>query len=337
MQITENTSLKIYNTFGIEARAKLFGIIENSGDVQTCLPLIKEANQTLLIGSGSNILFTSDFDGLVLVNRILGKKVVVENEDEVLLRVYGGENWSDLVDFTVEQGWGGIENLSLIPGTVGAAPVQNIGAYGVELKESLVSLEAVDLNSGEVIQLTNEDCGFSYRSSIFKTTFKGRYLILSVLFKLFKKPTLNLSYGPLKAAFAERNEDEVSVKEVSEAVKSIRRSKLPDPEELGNAGSFFKNPVVPFSKLEKLVAQFPDVPFYKVDDENFKLAAGWLIEKSGWKGKRFGDAGVHEKQALVLVNYGNASGKEVYELSEKIKESVKSNFGIILETEVTII
>lgn len=337
MQITENTSLKIYNTFGIEARAKLFGIIENSGDVQTCLPLIKEANQTLLIGSGSNILFTSDFDGLVLVNRILGKKVVVENEDEVLLRVYGGENWSDLVDFTVEQGWGGIENLSLIPGTVGAAPVQNIGAYGVELKESLVSLEAVDLNSGEVIQLTNEDCGFSYRSSIFKTTFKGRFLILSVLFKLFKKPTLNLSYGPLKAAFAERNEDEVSVKEVSEAVKSIRRSKLPDPEELGNAGSFFKNPVVPFSKLEKLVAQFPDVPFYKVDDKNFKLAAGWLIEKSGWKGKRFGDAGVHEKQALVLVNYGNASGKEVYELSEKIKESVKSNFGIILETEVTII
>jgi UDP-N-acetylmuramate dehydrogenase len=337
MQIIENTSLKAFNTFGIDVRAKLFGIIENTGDVQACLPLMKEVNRLLLIGSGSNILFTADFDGLVLVNRILGKKILVENEDEVLLQVYGGENWSDLVDFTVEQGWGGLENLSLIPGTVGAAPVQNIGAYGVELKETLVWVEAIDLNSGKVIRLTNTDCGFSYRSSIFKTTFKGRYLILSVQFKLTKKPVLNLSYGPLKAAFAEKNVEEVSVKQVSEAVKSIRRSKLPDPEELGNAGSFFKNPVVPFSKIQELIVDYPEMPFYKVDEEKFKLAAGWLIEKSGWKGKRIGDAGVHEKQALVLVNYGKATGGEIYKLALKIVNSVKDQFGVTLETEVTII
>jgi UDP-N-acetylmuramate dehydrogenase len=193
------------------------------------------------------------------------------------------------------------------------------------------------LNSGKVIRLTNTDCGFSYRSSIFKTTFKGRYLILSVQFKLTKKPVLNLSYGPLKAAFAEKNVEEVSVKQVSEAVKSIRRSKLPDPEELGNAGSFFKNPVVPFSKIQELIVDYPEMPFYKVDEEKFKLAAGWLIEKSGWKGKRIGDAGVHEKQALVLVNYGKATGGEIYKLALKIVNSVKDQFGVTLETEVTII
>jgi UDP-N-acetylmuramate dehydrogenase len=193
------------------------------------------------------------------------------------------------------------------------------------------------LSTGEIIQITNKECEFSYRSSIFKTTAKGHYLILSVLLRLSKKPILNLTYGPLKAAFAEKNEDEISVKEVSEAIKSIRRSKLPDPDEFGNAGSFFKNPVVPFAKVKELIKQFPDMPFYKVDEENFKLAAGWLIEKSGWKGKRIGYAGVHEKQALVLVNYGKATGEDILKLSKQIQLSVKKQFGIMLETEVTII
>lgn len=337
MKISQNTSLKSHNTFGIDIKAKHFVILDNRDDVAACLPLIKKENRSLILGSGSNILFTSDFDGLVLLNRILGKEVLLENDDEVILKVNGGVNWSDFVDYTVGKGWGGIENLSLIPGTVGAAPIQNIGAYGVELKETLVSLEAIDLSSGEVIHLTNEECEFSYRSSIFKTKFKGRFLILNVLFRLSKESTLNLTYGPLKAIFKGKAEDLISVKQVSEAVKAIRRSKLPDPEDLGNAGSFFKNPVVSYSKVEELYKQFPDMPVYKVDERKFKLAAGWLIEKSGWKGKSLGDAGVHKKQALVLVNYGNASGTKILELAIKIQKSVKERYGVSLETEVTVI
>lgn len=336
MQLVENASLKPYNTFGIEAKAKQLGTLKSVEDAIACLSLINNANQFLILGSGSNLLFTKNFDGLVLVNQITGNEILSENDSDIFLKVYGGENWSELVDFTVENGWGGLENLSLIPGTVGAAPVQNIGAYGVELKETLVSLEAIDLGTGEVIRLTNKDCEFSYRSSIFKTSAKGRFLILSVLFRLSKNPTPNLTYGPLKAAFKDISENSVSVKNVSEAVKAIRRSKLPDPEELGNAGSFFKNPVVSFAKVEELIVQFPEMPFYKVDEEKFKLAAGWLIEKSGWKGKRIGDAGVHEKQALVLVNYGKATGMEIFNLSKQIQLSVKKQFGIDLENEVTI-
>lgn len=337
MKIIENSSLKPYNTFGIDVVAKRFGIITSIEDVHACLPLIKDESRSLVLGSGSNILFTDDYDGLVLVNRMQGRKILMENENEIFLRVHGGEDWSGLVDFTVENGWGGIENLSLIPGTVGAAPVQNIGAYGVELKDVLVSLEAIDPDTGEIHQFSNEDCEFSYRHSIFKGLLKGRFLILSILLRLSKNPILNLSYAPLKKVFSGKDEKKISVQEVSEAIKAIRRSKLPDPKEIGNAGSFFKNPVVPFSKIEELILRFPEIPFYKVDENNFKMAAGWLIEKSGWKGKRIGDAGVHKKQALVLVNYGNATGKEICKLSQKITKSVNSQFGVKLETEVTVI
>jgi len=337
MQISQNTSLKPYNTFRIEVKAKRFGIVNSIDDLLSCLPLMQAEEKLLILGSGSNILFTKDFDGLILLNKIAGKEVVRENEDEIILKVSSGENWSGLVDYTVESGWGGIENLSLIPGTVGAAPVQNIGAYGVELNEVLAAVEAIDISTGKTHQFANIDCEFSYRSSIFKTELKGRFIILNILLRLSKKPVLNLGYAPLKSAFAGKDEHEISIKEVSEVVKSIRRSKLPDPDEIGNAGSFFKNPVVPFFKIEELIVRFPEMPFYKVDDENYKIAAGWLIEKSRWKGKRVGDAGVHEKQALVLVNYGNASGDEIFQLSQQIKENVKEKFDVEIVPEVTVI
>jgi len=337
MQISRKISLKPYNTFGIEVNAKQFGVINSVDDLLTSLALIRAEEKLLILGSGSNILFTKNFIGLVLHNRIPGKEIVRKNDDEIILKVNSGENWSDLVDYTVDNGWGGIENLSLIPGTVGAAPVQNIGAYGVELSEVLIAVEAIEISTGEIHQFANIDCEFSYRSSIFKTQLKGRFFILSVLLKLSKNPILNLGYAPLKSAFKGKDEHEISVKEVSEQVKSIRQSKLPDAGEIGNAGSFFKNPVVPFSKIEELIVRFPEMPFYKVDDENYKIAAGWLIEKGGWKGKRIGDVGVHDKQALVLVNYGNASGNEIYQLSQKIKESVKEKFDVEIIPEVTVI
>lgn len=335
--MSENVSLKLLNTFGVEVKARKFALINSVNDLQEISDLFTPENQVLILGSGSNILFTKDYNGLILKNKLAGKTIISETEEEVFLNVSGGEDWSELVDFTVEKGWGGIENLSLIPGTVGAAPVQNIGAYGVELKDALIGLEAFDLQSAEIHQFANVDCEFGYRSSIFKTKLKGRFFILNILLRLSKKPVLKLDYAPLKKMFNEREVEEVSVKEVSEAVKQIRRSKLPDPGEIGNAGSFFKNPVVPFSKIEELIIEFPEMPFYKVDDENYKIAAGWLIEKSGWKGKRFGDAGVHEKQALVLVNYGGATGSEIHELSQEIVFVIKSKFGINLECEVTVL
>lgn len=310
----------------------------NSGlELRGFLEANKNLEKVLVVGSGSNLLFTKDYDGFVLLNEIKGVKIIAESDSEVIVKVGGGENWSDFVDYTISKGWGGLENLSLIPGTVGAAPVQNIGAYGVELNEVLVSLEAIDIETGDTLAFANEDCEFEYRTSIFKTRLKGRFVILNVLFRLMKTPELTLDYAPLKKYFSDREKDSISIREVGEAVKQIRRSKLPDPDEIGNAGSFFKNPVVRFSKIEELMSKFPDIPFYKVDDGNFKLAAGWLIEKSGWKGKRIGDAGVHNKQALVLVNYGKASGKDIADLAIQVQNSVKDQFGIALETEVTIL
>lgn len=337
MQISQNKSLKLHNTFGVNVKAKRFGTIKCIDDLTNTLPLMREEKALLFLGSGSNILFTKDYDGLVLNNQLRGKDIIHEDENGLVLQVSGGENWSDLVDYTVEMGWGGIENLSLIPGTVGAAPVQNIGAYGVELNELLIAVEAIEISSGNIHQFANIDCEFSYRSSIFKTSLRGKFFITSVLLKLSKKPVLNLSYTPLKKALSALNENEVNVQLVSKAVKEIRRSKLPDPEELGNAGSFFKNPMVQFSKIEELISDYPEIPFYKVDDDTYKIAAGWLIEKSGWKGKRIGNAGVHAKQALVIVNYGGASGKEILQLSEKIKEDVKAKFNIGIVPEVTIL
>ena len=338
MLIKEDFCLKPFNTFGIEVFARRLAIITSQADLAELYEEDQLNDSSLLVlGEGSNVLFTKHYEGLVLLNQIRKFKVEKEDDNFVYLRVNSGENWSCLVDHTVENGWGGLENLSLIPGTVGAAPVQNIGAYGAEFKEAMVNLEAFDLQTGEVKTFTNKDCEFGYRSSIFKTKYKRRFFIISILIRLKKQPILNLEYGPLKTAFQDTTIDSISVKEVSETVKSIRRSKLPEPHLLGNAGSFFKNPVVPFSKIEKLISKFPDMPFYKVDDQHYKIAAGWLIEKCDWKGKRIGDTGVHEMQALVLVNYDKATGQDIFNLSQKIRESVSDKFGVKLEREVTVL
>jgi UDP-N-acetylmuramate dehydrogenase len=289
------------------------------------------------LGEGSNVLFTNHYEGLILVDQIRGHEVVEETNEHIFLKINGGENWSQLVDFCVSKNWGGIENLSLIPGTAGAAPVQNIGAYGAELQDVFLWLSAFDLQSGEMKVFDKDACGFGYRNSIFKNKFPDRYFITDITLKLEKNPVPNLEYKPLKDEFTERGPGSISIKEVSEAVKKIRRSKLPDPAKIGNAGSFFKNPVVSEEKMKELKNQFPEIPVYTTSERNYKLAAGWLIEQCGWKGKRFGDAGVHEKQALVLVNYGEASGKEILQLSEQIEESVAKKFRVKLEKEVKII
>jgi len=338
MLIKTDFCLQPFNTFHVKVFARRLSIIGFPVDLEELYEegALKE-NNILILGEGSNILFTKHYEGLVLLNQIRRMEVKTENEDWVYLKVNSGENWPALVDYTVDQGWGGLENLSLIPGTVGAAPVQNIGAYGVELKDILVDVEAFDFKTGKTEVFSNAECGFGYRNSIFKTKYKGRYFILSVLLKLSKKPNLNLEYAPLKKKFENRDPGSISVKEVSDAVKEIRLSKLPDPAKLGNAGSFFKNPLVSFAKIEELVAEYPEIPFYKVDEENYKVAAGWLIEKAGWKGKRIGDAGVHKKQALVLVNYGSVTGEEIFKLSQQVQSSVNSKFGVDLECEVTVI
>ncbi|MCF6171816.1 MAG: UDP-N-acetylmuramate dehydrogenase [Bacteroidales bacterium] len=337
MEIKKDFNLKPFNTFGVGAVARQAAVVHSVNDLHELFENGHLKNRPLLIlGEGSNVLFTGDFDGLVLLNQMHGIKVVKQTDKHIFLRVNGGESWSPLVDFTVEKNWGGLENLSLIPGTAGAAPVQNIGAYGVEFKEVMQRLEAFDLQTGKVVQFENEDCEFAYRSSIFKDRHKGRYFILNITLKLSKNPDLKLEYAPLKEAFAHLPKDKVSLKQVSELVKTIRRSKLPDPEKLKNAGSFFKNPVVDADHMKTLRKTFPGLPAFPAGEQKFKLAAAWLIEQCGWKGKRLGDAGVYEKQALVLVNYGNADGKEILALAASIQQSVKKKFGIELEREVSV-
>jgi UDP-N-acetylmuramate dehydrogenase len=288
----------------------------------------------LIISEGSNVLFTKDFDGLVLHNELWGIKIINEGDDFVVLEANAGESWSKLVDYTVDKGWGGLENLALIPGKVGAAPIQNIGAYGVEVKDVIENVTAFDMQMGELVTFSKEQCQFAYRSSFFKTEGRGRYFITSVQLKLLKNPVLNLTYWPLSLAFMEK--ENVSLKDVCAEVKRIRQSKLPDPEQLPNSGSFFKNPVLNYDQAEKLLAVFPEAPNYPQENGQIKLAAGWLIEKCGWKGKRIGDVGVHEKQALVLVNYGNASGQQVLEFAQNIIKSVHEKMGVMLEPEVNI-
>lgn len=338
MQIEKNVSLKRYNTFGIDLHAAYFSEVKSLPEFWDLVGFSrKEKIPLLILGGGSNVLFTKDFNGLVILNRLAGKEVVRETETDILLEVNGGEIWSELVDYCVDRNWGGVENLSLIPGTVGAAPIQNIGAYGVEIKELIEDVKLADLQTGTVKVLTNKECKFGYRDSIFKTYKKGSYFILTVTLRLSKQPKINLLYAPLKAAFQNRNSDAITIKEVSEAVKHIRRSKLPDPLEIGNSGSFFKNPVVDEEKLHSLRLKYPDIPYYSFSKNRFKLAAGWLIDQCGWKGKRIGDAGVHQKQALVLINFGAAKGRDILYLATQIKEDVKKQFGVELEYEVNII
>lgn len=337
MNIQENFSLKRLNTFGIAKSARFFTSVESIKSLQEALIWAKNHScKSLILGGGSNILLTDDFDGLVIKMEIKGIELIHEDDDSILVQVGAGENWHDLVTFAIDQNWAGLENLSLIPGTVGASPMQNIGAYGVEIQEVFESLVALDRSSMETRTFSKEECKFGYRESVFKHEFKDQYVICSVIFKLRKKPDLRIEYGAIRDVLKEKGIVEPSIREISEAVIAIRSSKLPDPKEIGNAGSFFKNPTISPGKYSELKSSFPEIPGYPTE-EGIKVPAGWLIEQAGWKGKRIGDVGVHAKQALVLVNYGNGEGAEIIDLSNQIRKSVKDKYGIDLHPEVNFI
>lgn len=338
LTIQSNVSLKSYNTFGIDVTTRYLVEVDNDQDIQTLfqLPDIQTLPK-LILGGGSNLLLTQDFNGLVIKINIKGIETVKEDQDHVWLRVGAGENWHEFVMYCVERGLGGIENLSLIPGTIGAAPMQNIGAYGVEIKDTFDRLEAVDISTGIKRIFTNADCHFGYRDSVFKNEVKGQYIISNVQFRLDKNPVFHVSYGDIQKTLEQMGVKELTIKAISEAVIKIRRSKLPDPAEIGNAGSFFKNPEIPASRYEILKSEYPEIPGYIINEETVKVPAGWLIEQCGWKGKRFGNIGVHTRQALVLVNYGGGKGLEIKQLAEKIQTSVAERFGIHLHTEVNFV
>lgn len=292
----------------------------------------------IFLGGGSNVLFTGNYEGLVLRNCIRGIEIVEENSDYVYLKAYSGENWHDLVMHCVAKNWGGIENLSLIPGTVGAAPMQNIGAYGVELEQVFISLEAFNLHDLRLETFTKEQCNFGYRESVFKRHLKGQYFIYSVTLRLEKHPRIHAEYGDIKQVLANRGIDaaNATISDISKAVIEIRQSKLPDPKEIGNSGSFFKNPVISAEHFESLKEQYPGIKGFE-QYNGVKVPAAWLIEQCGWKGKRVGNTGSHARQALVLVNYGGATGSEVWQLAQDIIASVEAKFGVKLEPEVNII
>jgi UDP-N-acetylmuramate dehydrogenase len=336
MQISQNFSLRPYTTFGIEAKARYFSTFTNDDELAE-LTTRHSSLHTFILGGGSNILLTKDFEGLVLKNEVKGIEVVHEDPEYVYVKAGAGENWHQFVLYCLSHNWAGIENLSLIPGNVGASPIQNIGAYGVELDDVFLSLEAFHLSDKKVHTFTKADCDFAYRDSIFKKKYKNEFAILSVTLQLKKHPVFHTSYGAINEELEKMGVKELSIKAISQAVINIRRSKLPDPAEIHNAGSFFKNPEVPIKKHEELRSKFPDLVSYPMSKMTVKLAAGWMIEQCGWKGYRKGDAGVHAKQALVLVNYGNATGKEIFDLSEQILQSVNKKFGVMLEREVNII
>ncbi|MDQ3277129.1 MAG: UDP-N-acetylmuramate dehydrogenase [Bacteroidota bacterium] len=338
MQIWENISLRPYNTFRIEAAARYFTAfqsVEELEEIMASRPY--QDNASLVLGGGSNILLTRDVDGVVLKNDIGGIAVVQEDENHIYLKAGAGVNWHKLVMFCVENSYAGAENLSLIPGNVGASPMQNIGAYGVEIKDVFYQLEAYHLQEKALQTFSLNDCEFGYRESIFKRKYKGQFVITSVTYRLNKKPVYHTSYGAIQQELERMGVQELSIKAISNAVISIRSSKLPDPKEVGNAGSFFKNPAVEKSHLATIQQSYPDVPAFPLDEKFVKVPAGWLIEQCGWKGHRRGDAGCYPKQALVLVNYGQATGNEIYALGEEILQSVKSKFGIELEREVNVI
>ena len=337
MQIHTNFSLKNYNTFGIEAKAKEFVSVHSSDELIEILQQ-RPASKKFILGGGSNMLLTQDVDALVIHLDLKGKKIIDENDDFVWVESQAGENWHEFVLWTIDQNFGGLENLSLIPGNVGTTPIQNIGAYGVEIKDTFVLCEAIHIETQELLVFTNEKCKFGYRESIFKNEIKDEFVITSVVFKLTKRNhKLNTSYGAIEAELEKQHIKNPSLKDVSNAVIAIRQSKLPDPKELGNSGSFFKNPVILKSDFEKIQQKFPDMPHYLVTETEVKVPAGWLIEQAGFKGKRFGDAGIHKNQALVLVNYGNATGQEILEVSKNIQKTILDTYGIAIEAEVNII
>jgi UDP-N-acetylmuramate dehydrogenase len=337
MQIHNNFSLKKYNTFGIEAKAKQFVAVHNLEDLKSILKN-HASDKIFILGGGSNMLLTQDIDALVIHVDLKGKRINNEDEDFVWVESQAGEVWHEFVLWTIDQNFGGLENMSLIPGNVGTTPVQNIGAYGTEIKDTFVSCEAMNIESLEMKTFTKDECHFGYRESIFKHEAKDKYVITSVVFKLTKRNhKINTSYGDIIKELENKNCPNPTLKDVSDAVIAIRKSKLPDPKELGNSGSFFKNPIISKSEFEKVHALHPEMPHYVISETEVKVPAGWLIEQAGFKGKRFGDAGIHKNQALVLVNYGNATGQEILNVSKDIQNTVFYKFGIKIEAEVNVI
>ncbi len=337
MNIQSHFSLKKYNTFGIDAYAKKFVAVHSVSELTAVLNQNQNTN-LFILGGGSNMLLTQDIDALVIHVDLKGKKIIQENDDFVWVESQAGENWHEFVVWTINQDFGGLENMSLIPGNVGTTPVQNIGAYGAEIKDTFAYCHAINIQNQDVKTFTNEECKFGYRESIFKNEIKNQYVITTVVFKLTKKNhKINTSYGDIIGELSKKKITNPTLKEVSNAVIAIRQSKLPDPKELGNSGSFFKNPIVLKTDFEEIHLRFPEMKFYEISDTEVKVPAGWLIEQAGFKGKRFGDAGVHKNQALVLVNYGNATGKEVVNVAKDIQDTVFKLFGIFIEAEVNII
>lgn len=342
MQILQNISLKPYNTFGIDVLAKQFAKFATLEELDVLFSYRGNLSKPLIIGGGSNILFTQNVDGLVAKNELRGIGVIKEDDNHVYVKSAAGENWHQFVLYCIENNFAGVENLSLIPGNVGASPMQNIGAYGVEIKDVFHELEAYHIADKKLVTFSAADCEFGYRESVFKRNWKGEFVIMNVTFKLNKTPSFNTSYGAIEQELERMVVRQISIKAISDAVINIRQSKLPNPDEIGNAGSFFKNPTIQTSQYQQLKANFPSLIAYPFNNQ-MKLAAGWLIENCGpgnntsWKGCRIGDAGCHDRQALVLVNYGTANGTDIYALSTAIVNSVKQKFGVELEREVNII
>ena len=337
MNIQHNYPLLAHNTFGMDVEASVFVEYESVTELkEILLHQLCPEGKWLHIGGGSNLLFTGDFDGMILHSAIKGFEVVSENEDEVLVRAGAGEVWDDFVAYTVEKGWYGAENLSLIPGEVGASAVQNIGAYGVEAKDLIVKVDTLEVETGKKRVFGNEECGYAYRESVFKHALKGKYIVTHVTYRLSKHPSYRLDYGNVRAELEKRG-CELTLENVRQTIIDIRESKLPDPKVQGNAGSFFMNPIVPRPLFEELLSKYPSMPFYEVDAERVKIPAAWMIDQCGWKGKQLGHAGVHSKQALVLVNCGGATGQEIIALSEEIQRSVFDKFGVRISPEVNFI
>jgi len=333
LNISQNISLKEYNTFGINATAKKYISVST---IKELVAILKDEKDIFILSGGSNMLLTKDLDKLVIHLNLKGVVVNDTNEESVFVTAEAGENWHDFVIWCISQNYGGLENLSLIPGNVGTSPIQNIGAYGVEIKDTFHQLEAIEIETGKTRVFTHSDCNFGYRNSIFKNELKGNYIITSVTFKLTKtNHKNNISYGAIQSLLT--NVENPTIKEISDAIISIRQSKLPDPKEIGNSGSFFKNPVIDRDLFNILKEKFPEIPHYIISENEIKIPAGWLIEQCEFKGKRFGDAGVHTKQALVLVNYKNATGQEILNLAQDIQKTVQNKFNINLEIEVNVI
>jgi len=334
MIIRENYALQHLNTFGVRHSARFFAEVQQVDELQE---LVLRHPKPHILGGGSNVLLTHDLEGLVIRNGLKGIEVINENEEYVWVEIKSGENWHQFVQWAVNHGWGGVENLSLIPGTIGAAPIQNIGAYGVEIKDVLVSVQAMELNTTRIVTFTAEECQFSYRHSLFKMPeYKNRFFILGITLRLSKHPVLSTRYADVEKKLKESNIQNPGIAEVHQAIIEIRRNKLPDPAIIGNAGSFFKNPVISLTQFQDIKIKFPHIPSYVVDDEWIKIPAGWLIDQAGWKGKQLGKVACYEKQALVIVNTGGAGGKEIWDFAIMIQEDIFEKFGIRLEPEINV-